>query len=178
MSTVNHVPRVFVSYTHDSREHRDMVLRFANFLTTSCGFDVHIDFWDLDRRRNWYRWVIEQITLADHVLVIASPLSKSIGDGQCDNERNRGMQSEIALLMELLHGDRETWQGKLLPVVLPGRSPAEIPLFLQPRTADHYVVSDFTITGAEDLLRAVTAQSPYRRPGINPVVVRLQPRWG
>ncbi|WP_405137807.1 SEFIR domain-containing protein [Nocardia sp. NBC_01388] len=176
MSTVNRVPRVFVSYTHDSREHREMVLQFAQFLTETCGFDVNIDFWDLDRRRNWYQWAMEQITMADYVLVIASPVCKIVGDGRCGNESNRGMQSEITLLMELLHSDREVWQRRLLPVVLPGRSAAEIPLFLQPRTADHYVVQDFTITGAEDLLRTITAQVRYHRPAMNPAVVRLQPR--
>ncbi|MFE3259447.1 hypothetical protein ACFXPS_29135 [Nocardia sp. NPDC059091] len=103
-------------------------------------------------------------------------LAQSVGDGRGGGESNLGMRSEITLLMELLHSDREVWQRKLLPVVLPGRSPAEIPLFLQPRTADHYVVRDFTVTGAEDLLRTITAQEPYPRPGVNPVVVRLRPR--
>ncbi|SNY84365.1 SEFIR domain-containing protein [Nocardia amikacinitolerans] len=139
-------------------------------------FDVHMDRWDLDRRRNWYQWAIEQVTKADFVLVIASPRCKQVADGHGDPKSNRGMQSEILLLMEQLHSDRETWSRKLLPVVLPGRSPDEIPLFLAPQTADHYLVQDFTVEGADDLLRAVTGQPAYLRPSVNPVVVRLPTR--
>ncbi len=51
-----------------------------------------------------------------------------------------------------------------MPVVLPGRSVAEIPSFLQPNTADHYIIKDFTVAGAEDLLRHLTRQPPYQRP--------------
>lgn len=169
-------PRVFVSYTHDDSAHKDAVLRFSTFLATTCGFDVHMDRWDLDRRRNWYQWAIEQVTKADFVLVIASPRCKQVADGHGDPKSNRGMQSEILLLMEQLHSDRETWSRKLLPVVLPGRSPDEIPLFLAPQTADHYLVQDFTVEGADDLLRAVTGQPAYLRPSVNPVVVRLPTR--
>jgi hypothetical protein len=41
----------------------------------------------------------------------------------------------------------------MLPVVLPGRSVNEIPIFLQPWTADHYLVKHLTVAGAAGLLR-------------------------
>jgi hypothetical protein len=166
---------VFVSYTHDDAAHVETVRAFSELLAAACGLDVHMDRWDLDLRRDWYLWAIDQVTRADFVLVIASPLCKAVSDGEVDNLSNRGMQSEISLLREALHSDREQWSRKLLPVVLPGRSPAEIPYFLQPQTADHYVVTELTVPGADDLLRALTGQAPYVRPSINPHVIRLPP---
>ncbi|MFI1917251.1 SEFIR domain-containing protein [Nocardia sp. NPDC020380] len=169
-------PRVFVSYAHDDPAHIDAVLRFSDFLATECGLDVHLDRWDLELRRNWFQWAIDQITAADFVLVIASPDCRRAADGRADSRTNRGLQSEMSVMMDRLHTDRGTWLRKLLPVVLPGRSIEEIPLFLQPGIADYYLVSGFTVQGAEDLLRVITTQPYYARPQPNPEVVRL-PTW-
>jgi hypothetical protein len=163
------VPRVFVSYTHDDAKHTEAVRVFSEFLAVDCGLDVHLDRWDLDQPRDWYLWAIDQITKADFVVVIASRMCKLAGDGQMPNDRHLGIQTELSLLRELLHSDRATWRRKLLPVVLPGRSATEIPLFLQPQTADHYRVTGMTAAGAEDLLRVITGRPAYIRP---------QPRHG
>ena len=156
-------PRVFLSYAHDDEEHADSVRAFAEFLTL-CGVDVHMDRWALDRRRDWHQWAIEQIKSADFVLVIASPVCRQVGDGESGSAGHWGLQSELSVMRELLHSDRATWLRKLLPVVLPHGSVDDIPLFLQPRIADHYLVQEFTVLGAEDLLRAIFGQPPYRRP--------------
>jgi hypothetical protein len=58
-------------------------------------------------------------------------------------------------LVDLLHRHRDEWTGKILPVVLPGRSPEEIPLSFLPGTADHYVVTSITDEGAASLLRVL-----------------------
>lgn len=158
-------PRVFISYAHDDQRHVDAVLAFGEFLLQS-GIDAHMDRWDLDFRRDWYQWATEQITTADFVVVMASPMCRMVGNGEIENTQRRGLQSEMSLLRELLHADRATWLRRLLPVVLPGGTVSDIPLFLQPQTADHYLVADFTVPGAEDLLRVITGQTPYLRPAI------------
>jgi hypothetical protein len=171
-----HAPRVFVSYTHDDEEHKEKVRALSEFLARDCGLDVHLDQWDTEVRRDWYEWAIDQIIKADFVLVIASPMCRLVGDGQVPGDRYRGMQSEISLIREGLHGDRPTWRTKLLPVVLPDRSVDDIPLFLQPHCADRYSVTDLTVAGAEDLLRTITGQPAFLRPIRNPQVVSLPPR--
>jgi hypothetical protein len=156
-------PRVFISYAHNNERHVDSVRAFAELLCT-CGLDVHMDRWDLNQRRDWYQWASGQVRHADYVIVIASPMCRLVGDGEIQNARHRGLQSEMALLRELLHSDRAHWTTKLLPVVLPGGSVSDIPLFLQPRTADHFRIENLTANGAEDLIRVITGQPPYRRP--------------
>jgi tetratricopeptide (TPR) repeat protein len=59
-----------------------------------------------------------------------------------------------------------------LPVVLPGGSADDIPSWLIPAAATHYEVTDFTVAGAEFLLRALTGQASQPVPplGIVPVL--------
>jgi hypothetical protein len=166
--------RVFISYAHDNERHVQSVLAFAEFLCL-CGIDVHLDRWDLDRRRDWYQWASGQVHGADYVIVVASPMCRRVGDGDIENTRHRGLQSEMALLRELLHSDRARWTAKLLPVVLPGGAVSDIPRFLQPQTADHFLVDSLTVHGAEDLIRTITGQPPYRRPPVGKPTV-LPPR--
>jgi hypothetical protein len=167
--------RIFISYAHDDDHHVDSVRAFAEFLAR-CGLDVHLDRWDLDQRRDWYQWAGRQVRAADYVLVVASPMCRRVGDGEIENTLHRGLQSELALLSELLHTDRSGWIRKLLPVVLPGGSVSDIPLFLQPQTADHYLVEDLTVAGAEDLIRVITGQPPFRRPAADPALLPLRLR--
>jgi hypothetical protein len=156
-------PRVFVSYAHDSAEHKEDVLVFCEFLV-EFGIDVRLDQWHLDERRDWQRWAAIQILRADFVIVIASPVCRLVGNGNVVLNVHRGLQSELRLLYELYHTDPETWIRRILPVVFPGRSIDDIPLFLQPRTADHYCITDFSVDGAEELLRILTRQPSYQRP--------------
>lgn len=156
-------PLVFISYIHDTAEHKEAVLRLADFLRQH-GIDAQLDRYFTGMRQDWYRWVLELIRRADFVIVVASRLCRSIGDGQMSDGMNLGGQSEMTLLRELLHQDRPTWTRKLIPVVLPGHDWREIPLFLQPSTADHYLVKDFTATGAKPLLDVFTGRHPHSPP--------------
>src|SRR4051812_13775053 len=157
--------RVFVTYTHDSDHHKDMVLAFATLLRDH-GLDVRLDAWDSYERKDWYEWGQRQIMLADFILVVASEQYRKVGDGSVGPTQNRGAQAEIAGLREVLQQDRPTWIRRILPVLLPGHGPEEIPLFLQPLTADHYQVDDFTLAGVDSLIRVLTAQPARIAPPI------------
>jgi hypothetical protein len=159
------VPKVFVSYAHESRAHKAQVLAFATFLR-DAGIEVVLDAWSDDARQDWYVWAIREMTAADHVLVIASERYRVIGDGNGPNLENRGLQAEAALLRELVHADRATWLPKVLPVVLPGHTVDQIPLFLQPHTASHYLVTSIDTTGTEELLRVVLRRSRHLVPEV------------
>jgi hypothetical protein len=168
-------PRVFVSYAHDNERHREAVRAFCEFLV-HCGIDVHMDRWDLDRRRDWGHWALEQVRAADFILAVASPMFRRVGDGEIGNTQHRGLQSELAVVRDLVQTDRAKWLPKVLPVVLPGGSVEDIPMFLQPWTADHFEVAGLTLEGADDLLRVLTGQPPFERPVGPGRPVRLPPR--
>src|SRR5882762_1755153 len=130
--------------------------------------DVHLDEWDTDQRRDWYTWMIDNITCADYILVVASPRYQRIGDGGALTNNNRGVQTETALLRDLMHRDRDRWLPKMVPVVLPGTSVDQIPIFLQPYGASHYLITDLTAAGVEDLIRLLTRQPAHIRPPLGP----------
>jgi SEFIR domain len=175
-------PRVFVSYSHDSAEHVEMVRRFATFLREQAGVDAHLDRWYEDGRRDWSLWAVQQLDTADFILVIASPRYKRSAEGTALPTDGRGAQFESAIIRNDLTRDLAAATRRALPVVLPGRSIDEIPSFLCGYSSTHYVVRDFTMDGIEDLRVALTGVPIYRmpplgrftpptRPAVEPVVV-------
>jgi hypothetical protein len=164
------VPKVFVSYAHESDRHKAQVLALATLLR-DAGIEVVLDRWSDDTRRDWYAWAVQEMTAADFVLVVASERYGVTGDGNGPSLEHRGLQSEAALLRELVYSDRATWLPKVLPVLLPGHTVDQIPLFLQPHTASRYPVTSFDTAGAEELLRVI-----LRRPrDLLPEVSARQP---
>lgn len=159
----------FVTYAHDDEPHQTAVLTLAELLVRN-GIDVGLDLWSDEVRRDWGAWATEEITNADFVIVVASPGYRHAGDGLASGGRH-GVQAEAATIRDLLHRDRRSWIPKLLPVVLPGRDVDDIPLFLQPRCADHYVIAELTEAGVEDLLRTLTRQPRRVRPPLGDVPV-------
>lgn len=165
--TLRSRPRVFVSYAHDSDDHKTHVLQFCRLLRQH-GIDARLDRHASDERRDWYAWYLDEIAHADYVLIIASPGYHSAGDGTITGTR-RGVLTEAAHLRDLLHADRPVWTKRLLPVVLPGRNISEIPAFLQPSCADYYLISQLTIDGISDLMRVLTHQPAHRRPALGQI---------
>lgn len=168
------VPKVFISYAHESNEHMAEVVALATFLR-EAGVESVLDLWWADARQDWYAWVIREMTDADFVLVVASERYRVTGDGSGPNAEHRGVQSEAALLRELVYGDRATWLPKMLPVLLPGHTIDQIPLFLQPHTASRFRVTSYDPAGAEDLLRVLLRQPGYVAPEVNPEQPTLPP---
>jgi hypothetical protein len=152
--------KVFVSYAHESAAHKEQVRALATLLRDS-GLETVLDAWAADTRQDWYSWAIRELTDADFVVVVASARYRASGDGSGPSTENRGVQSEAALLRELVYGDRQAWLPKVLPVLLPGHGVDEIPLFLQPFTASRYEVTSVTPEGAGELLRVL-----LHRPGL------------
>lgn len=157
-------PRVFVTYSHDSEEHKTLVEQFCTFLRAEVGVDVHLDLWYDDGRRDWSLWAIEQLNNADFVLVIASPAYKRRADGQAPFDEGRGAQFEAAMIRDNLtrHLPQET--RRVLPVVLPGRSVNDIPTFLCAHSTTHYMVPEFSQHAIQPLLRALDGVAKYPRP--------------
>ncbi|SFR29739.1 SEFIR domain-containing protein [Lentzea waywayandensis] len=149
-------PDVFVSYIHDSEQHKKDVRVFADLLRDQ-GVNVHLDQYYPDVRRDWYEWMLNRVPTAAYVIVVASPMCRIVGDAAGDPAQNLGGRSEMGLLRELMHSDRPRWTRRMLPVVLPGRSVGDIPLFLQPRTMDHYLIPSLTAAGVRPVLVAMKA---------------------
>jgi hypothetical protein len=161
-------PRVFVTYSHDSPEHKDQVLRFATVLRARLGLDVHLDQWYDNKRRDWSLWAIEHLRDADYVLVIASPDYKRRADGVAAPDEGRGAQFEASMLRDALTRDLRAETGRILPVVLPGRSIADIPTFLNAHSTTRYEITEVTDAGVADLIAAITGIGRQTMPKRGP----------
>lgn len=157
-------PRVFISYAHDSAEHKEQVRRFCTFLREKVGIDAHLDQWYDDGRRDWSEWAIEQLNKADFILIVASPAYKRRADGTAPPDEGRGARFEAMIIRDNLTRNLPKETRRMLPVVLPGRSVADIPTFLCAHSTTHYPVADFTLQGIESLLLAFSGVPKHSLP--------------
>ena len=68
--------QVFISYSHDSEEHKAWVKKFADDLQTKGGISVLLDQ-DLPKGASFTRFMQNGIILSDKVLVIGTPNYKN-----------------------------------------------------------------------------------------------------
>src|SRR3954454_3399615 len=65
------MPRVFISYSHDSREHERRVLALADRLRSE-GIDAIVDQYEPHPAQGWPRWCERQIVDAQFVLIVCT----------------------------------------------------------------------------------------------------------
>lgn len=126
---------------------------------------------EAEGRQDWALWMADQIRQADHILVIASAAYRARAQGQSGPTVGRGVQWEARLIRDLAYQD-PNGLDRFVPVVLPGGTVDGIPDFLAPATTTVYQVRDFTVAGAESLLRFLTRQPANVPPqlGVPPVL--------
>ena len=163
-------PTVFVSYAHDSHDHKEHVRRFCDFLRAEAGVNARMDAYDDDGRRDWPQWALERLSEADFIIVIASPAYRSRADGLAPPTDGRGSQFEAAWLRNKITEDRRHWTRRILPVLLPGHTPNEIPQFLSPYSATYYQFDRFTMDEIAELMVALTGQPRHPPPPLKPFI--------
>ena len=166
--------RVFISYAHASAAHTDDV-RNLWVLLRQYGIDARLDLPAVEQRQDWPAWMVKEVRAADFVLVIASPEYKRRAEGEVPSDEGRGVLFEARLIRDEVYRNLATGLRKFLPVLLPGSSPDDIPLFLSPASATNYRVTGFNISGIESLLRVLTAQPYEKMPPLGPIPI-LPPR--
>jgi hypothetical protein len=87
-------PRVFISYSHDSTEHKELVLRFAQRLRND-GVDAQIDQFVGGRpTEGWPRWMLDKLEWAEFVLLICTETYYRRFRGHEVPDRGRGVDWE------------------------------------------------------------------------------------
>ena len=140
----------------------------------ACGIDARLDLAVPDRV-DWTDWMTREVRDADRVLVIASPQYRRRAEGDAGPGEGRGVQWEARLIRDLFYADQPAGLLRFLPVVLPGGSGKDIPLWLSPAGATYYQVSEFTAAGADKLLRVLAGRPGVLVPPLGPLPV-LRPQ--
>ncbi|MGV9680891.1 toll/interleukin-1 receptor domain-containing protein [Nocardia sp. NPDC003482] len=164
--------RAFISYAKQDPAHA-LAVRNLWILLRQNGIDARLDLPEQVRRQDWPTWMHQQIDEADYILVAASSAYRRHADEGLVEGTGRGVTFEAALLRELVYRDRRRWFERILPVILPGEDVDGVPAFLSPVSGSVYRVLEFTVPGAENLLRALTGSSKYPAPPIAATVPAL-----
>jgi hypothetical protein len=118
------VPTVFISYSWDTPEHKEWVLRLAERLQEKGGVRIILDRWYLHLGGDRLHFMETSITRSDRVLVICTPDYAKKGD-----DRDGGVGYEAMIITsELAH---EIKKEKFIPVLRAGGWNISLPTWLK-----------------------------------------------
>lgn len=109
-------PRVLISYSHDSPEHKEAVFRLSERLRKD-GVDAWIDQYEPDPDIGWPSWIRRQVEQADKVLLIFTETYKRRFTGYEEIGRGLGATFEGVIVTQALYDNGPT-NSKFRVVVL------------------------------------------------------------
>ncbi|HKY03429.1 MAG TPA: FxSxx-COOH system tetratricopeptide repeat protein [Blastocatellia bacterium] len=155
-----HHPKVFISYSHDSREHADSVRRLSDRLRSE-GIDCILDQYELSPSQGWPLWMDRHIRDSDFVLMICT---KNYYRRVMREEKpgaGHGVRWEGNLIYQHIY-DQGTQNSRFIPVLLDSGEVEHIPKPL--KGASYYFAQ--TEDGYEDLYRRLTDQPRHVRAAL------------
>jgi hypothetical protein len=150
-------PKIFISYSHDSKEHCEAILAFAQRLR-SDGFDASIDrFVEGTPTQGWPRWMLNQVDNADFIILICTKTYYRRFRGFDDLGRGRGADYEGAIITNELYS-RKSVSQRFIPAFVRLFDPDHVPEPLRQFTS--YNLS----TSYDELTKFLSGRS-----GVDPV---------
>ena len=131
------VPKVLISYSHDSPEHARRVLELAERLRVD-GIDAQLDQYVAGTpAKGWPRWMDDQLDSADFVLAVCTETYHRRFLGREEPEKGKGADWEGSLItLELYDARSDT--SKFVPVLFDPEDQHFIPRPLSGHT--HYLL--------------------------------------
>ena len=123
------VPRVFISYSHDSERHKHSVYELAQRLRGD-GVDCWIDQFESSPSQGFPRWMQVQIERSDFVLLVCTAAYRRRFDGLEEAGKGLGVNFEGHLILQELY-DAATHNLKFIPIIFPDASQTDIPKVLR-----------------------------------------------
>ena len=153
--------KVFISYSHDSDEHRDFVRGIADRLRkdgVDCLIDRYINGFPPE---GWQRWMENQIEAADFVLLVCTETYLRRYRGQ-ETEGGKGVNFEGVVISQILY-DHYYKNTKFIPTIPDAGSFNHVPLPLKPYSTYHLNHQ------YNDVYRILTGQAEYEQPELGEV---------
>ena len=167
-------PTVFISYSHDSTEHADLVLALGDALREN-GIDVVLDQYIHPAPvEGWPRWMDNQIGAADFVLLICTETYRRRVMAREEPSKGLGVRWEGTLIYNRIYNDGPS-ATRFIPILFAGAEPAQIPDPIQGHARYSITTLDLTNPDFERLYRHLTNQ-PLTPPGEKGPLKRLLPR--
>lgn len=155
-------PKVFISYSWDSDEHKDRVLALANKLRIEDCIDCEIDQYEISPFQGWRLWMKNKIESADFVLLICT--EKYLQRYNSEEEAGKGLGAiwETKIIIRHLY-KAQMRNKKFIPVVFSSQDLDYIPNELD--DFSHYVLD--SNKGYESLCRHLTNQPEIIKPELS-----------
>jgi len=164
----DNAPKVFVSYSHDSQEHKDWVLKLATRLLAN-GVNIILDQWDLPLGGDLPRFMALGLTGANRVLAICTSTYVAKADaGQ------GGTGYETMILTAQVLGNVTT--DRIIPVIRENEGPNLTPIFLGSRLYIDFRDDTKYEEKYAELVREIHGMKIKPRPplGTNPFEEKVQ----
>lgn len=158
-------PKVFISYSHDSEEHKNWVLQLATRLRSN-GIDILLDIWNLRLGSNLASFMEKGLSKSQRVICICS---ESYVKKANDGKGGAGYEKQI-MTDELTKDQNTEW---VIPLIVNNTNERKLPTFLSGRK---YISFEDTLlyeNKYEELLRDLLNEpvSPIPPIGKNPFKV-------
>ena len=147
-------PTAFISYSHETRHHKERVRDLADRLRTE-GVDCEIDEYHVSPPEGWPLWMQKQIEKSDFIIVV---YTETYGKG-------KGSAWEGRSIHQVLYDAVEN--HRVIPIVFDREDIRHIPLAF--KSATRYVLDD----DYSGLHRALTNQPRIEKPPVGPLRRRL-----
>ena len=161
--SVNRVIKTFISYSHDSEEHKRLLLNTANLLR-SQGIDCTLDQYEESPEEGWLKWMETELSSCSYVLVVCTK-------GYCeklDREAKvggKGVKWEGAIISQEIY-EQEGRNRRFIPVIFGAENKEYIPRVLRPFTYYDVLQQE----GYEKLYRRLTRQPSVRKPPVGNII--------
>jgi hypothetical protein len=150
-------PRVFISYSHDSAEHKSWVLDFATTLRHR-GIDTVLDQWDLRPGDDLPHFMETELAKCDFVIIVCSEAyvaKANAGKGGVGYEK---MIVTASLLTKID-------SNKIIPVIRQSSSTV-LPTFLQTKLYINFSNDSEVEYSLDELIRVLLNAPLYEKPDI------------
>lgn len=167
----NNIPKsskVFISYSHDSPQHKRCVLRLSNRLRSE-GIDCNIDQYETSPPEGWFRWMINQIEEADFVLIVCTENYEKRFKGKDEVGTGMGAKWEGAIITQELYYSEAN--NKCIPIVFSPEDSEYIPSIL--KSATYYVLNMEEIN--DETYDELYIRLTYQKLVLKPEIGKLRP---
>lgn len=155
------MPKVFISYSHDSQELEEKVKNLADILI-EYGIQTEIDQYTTNPVQGWPQYMLENILKSDYILCVCTENYKKRFENEEKIGVGLGAKFEGKYITQILYSDE--YNEKVLPILFTDND--SIPLALQPYTYYKlYQNGEF-----EKLYRYITGQPLTKKPQLGSII--------
>ena len=151
------IPKIFVSYSHDTELHKSWVLSLATKLRAS-GIDAILDQWELKAGDDLPSFMEKHISDADYILMICteSYVTKA-------NSGKGGVGYEKMIITSDLMKNIDS--NKVIPIIRQ-KGKRDVPTFLKSKLYIDMSNDELEEFGTDELIRTVHKSPLYKKPKI------------